>query len=153
MGIKKRGLILSTCSIIFWPLIVPITLFGSELWVLSVQDLHDIDSFQRQIGRQIQRFHNRSPPHTCIRSPGWMRLETFIYANKVLFLRTILCMNDDTVHNRLLAQRLRRFLEDRDKASLIEWYSPLYNIFKVTVMFGMKDMTLHMMNGTHYYSK
>ena len=62
-------------------------------------------------------------------------------------------MNDDTVHNRLLAQRLRRFLEDRDKASLIEWYSPLYNIFKVTVMFGMKDMTLHMMNGTHYYSK
>ena len=39
-GVRRRGLNMSTCNLIFWSLVVPVTLFGSELWVLNDQDVH-----------------------------------------------------------------------------------------------------------------
>ena len=153
IGIKRRGLNLSTCNLIFWSLVVPITLFGSELWVLNEQDVQNLDGFQRQIGRRMQRFHNRSPSNTCVRSLGWMRLETFVYAKKVLFLRTILCMGNDSIYKKILIQRLKDFENDRDKALVNEFYSPLYDIFRVTIMFGMMHMAVGMLNGSHFFSK
>ena len=67
---------MNTCNLLFWSVIVPITFFGAELWVLHASDLHDLDLFQRQVGRSMQRFHSRIPIHTGIRGLGWMRLET-----------------------------------------------------------------------------
>ena len=34
-GIRKGGLTIGTCNIIFWPVVVPTALFGCELWVLN----------------------------------------------------------------------------------------------------------------------
>ena len=78
VGIKKKGINMCTSNMIFWSIIVPITLFGSELWVLHDPDLKELDMFQRQVGRKMQRFHKSSPVHTSIRALGWMRLETYI---------------------------------------------------------------------------
>ena len=61
LGIKNHGLNMNTCNLLFWSLIVPITLFGSEILVLQDQDVYDLDCFQRQVGRRIQRFYPRSP--------------------------------------------------------------------------------------------
>ena len=153
LGIKRRGLAMSTCNLLFWSVIVPITLFGSELWVLQASDLYELDLFQRQIGRRMQRFHSRSPIHTSIRGLGWMRLETVVYAKKVMYLRTILCMEEGTIYRRVLTSRLEEFLLDTTSASRNEHFSPLFDIFRVTIMFGMMNMTINMVNGTHFYSK
>ena len=153
LGIKKRGLNMNTCNLLFWSVIVPITLFGSELWVLQASDLHELDLFQRQVGRRMQRLHNRTPIHNSIRGLGWMRLETVIYARKVMFLRTILCMKQDTIYRSVLMDRLRLFLNDPEIASENIHFSPLFDIFRVTVMFGMMNMTINMANNTHFYSK
>ena len=144
---------MATCNLIFWSLIVPITLFGSELWVLQEQDMQDIDCFQRQIGRRIQRFHPWSPTHTSIRGLGWMRLETVIYAKKVLFLRTILCMDDQLIYKKLLVKRLDDFLNNPGVACENKAFSPIFDILRVTMMFGMLGMAINMVNGTHFFSK
>ena len=99
VGIKRNGLNMSTCNLIFWSVVVPITLFGSELWVLSQQDINDLEDFQQPIGRRIQRFHSRSPKQTSFRGLGWLMLETSVYAKKILFLRSILGMCDQSVYN------------------------------------------------------
>ena len=153
LGIKKRGLTMNTCNLLFWSVIVPITLFGSELWVLQASDLHELDLFQRQVSRRMQRFHGRAPIHTSVRGLGWMRLETLIYAKKVMFLRTILCMAEDTIYRRVLMERLRQFLADPIAASANIHFSPLFDILRITAMFGMMNMTINMANNTHVYSK
>ena len=153
LGIKKRGLNMSTCNLIFWSLVVPITLFGSELWVLQEQDITDLDSFQRLVGRRIQRFHPRSPTHTSIRGLGWLRLETFVYARKILFLRTVLCMERGSVYRIMLESRLEKFLSDVEKGSRNESFSPLFDAFRVAILFGMMNMVIGMSNGTHFFSK
>ena len=102
LGVKTKGLNMNTCNLLFWSITVPITLFGAELWVFQPSDLHELDLFQRQVGRRMQRFHSRAPIHTGIRDLRWIRLETFIYTKKVMFLRTILCMGDETIYRRVL---------------------------------------------------
>ena len=152
IGIKSRGLNMTTCNLIFWSVIAPITLYGSELWVLSEQDINEIDGFQRQFSRRIQRFHSRSPTHTSFRGLGWMRLETVLYAKKVLFLRSILCMDSRSVYRKLLISRLEKFPAVVRLCSIDKYHSPLYDIFRVTLMFEMMDMALRMADGTHMYS-
>ena len=153
VGIKRSGINMVTCNLIFWSIIVPITLFGSELWILQDQDMIDIDFFQRQIGRRIQRFHSKSPKETCFRGLGWLRLETYIYAKKVLFLRSILCMNVNSVYRKLLIQRFECFVKNSYVACENVHHSPIFDILRVTVMFNMMSMAARMMKGTHFYSK
>ena len=149
LGVKKKGLNMNTCYLLFWSVRVPITLFGAKLWVLQPSDLHELDLFQRQVGRRMQRFHSRAPIHTDL---GWIRLETFIYARKVMFLRTILCMRDETIYRRVLLDRLQNFLEDTSAANINAHYSPLFNILRVTAMFGMMNMAINKAINTHVYS-
>ena len=79
LGIKKGGISMRACNIIFWCLIVPILTYGSELWVLKQSDIDELDKFQRYAGRRFQRFPKWSPNETSCKGLGWMRLETYIY--------------------------------------------------------------------------
>ena len=51
LGIKKCGINMSTCSILYWSIIVPIVTYGSELWVLKGDEIEELRKFQRYIGR------------------------------------------------------------------------------------------------------
>ena len=71
-----------------------------------------------------------------------MRLETVIYAKKVLFLRTILSMDKHSICRKLSVSRLEKFLDNTEVSIGNKFYGPLYDIFRVTLMFGMMDMAL-----------
>ena len=73
------------CNLIYWPIIVPIVTFASELWVLSDSDIEKLDKFHRYAGRNVQRFHNRSSVVTSYESLEWMRLEFFYLCQEVSF--------------------------------------------------------------------
>ena len=74
------------CNIIFWCLIVPILTYGSELWVLKQCDIDELGKFQRYAGKRFQRFPKWAPNETSFKGLGWMRLETYIYAKKCVYL-------------------------------------------------------------------
>ena len=82
-----------------------------------------------------------------------MRLETEIYARKVMFIRTILCMDENSIYRRVMMARLQTFMTDPDTASENAHFSPLFDILRVAVMFGMMQMVVNMANNTHMYSK
>ena len=77
LGLKSGGLTIRACSKLFWPMVVPITTFASELWVLSDEDIRLIEEFQRYAGRRIQRFPQGSPNETSYTGLGWIRLDFF----------------------------------------------------------------------------
>ena len=63
LGIKRNGLNMAVCNLIFWSVVFPTTVFGCEVWVLDDKDLENINNFQKMAGRRIQRFNSNSPTH------------------------------------------------------------------------------------------
>ena len=55
LGIRKNGITMMSGNIIFWAVVAPTVTFGSELWVLSENDIENLLSFERFAGRHIQR--------------------------------------------------------------------------------------------------
>ena len=96
IGLKRGGLFMKACSFIFWSLIIPITTFASELWVLKNNGVHLLEDFERYARRGVQRFPSYSPKKTSFIGLGWMRLENFIAAKKLVFVRTIASMDKDS---------------------------------------------------------
>ena len=56
-GIRKGGLTIATCSVIFWSIVVPTALYGCGMWVLDHNSLNMIETFQNLVGKRIQRLH------------------------------------------------------------------------------------------------
>ena len=90
LGIRKNGLNIMTCNKVFWSVVVPILLFGCELWMLSDKDKDNLLAFQGYAGRRIQRFPQRSSNASSYFGLGWMKLTTYVTAKKVLFILTII---------------------------------------------------------------
>ena len=85
---------------------IPIITFASELWILSEYDINALDNFQKSAGRRIQRFHFKSPSATAFIGLGWIRLETLIYVKKLLFLRSIAILKDESIHKIVMVTNL-----------------------------------------------
>ena len=92
LGIRRNGLTVATCSIIFWVVVAPIALFGSELWILNDRSVSLIESFQNYAGKRVQRLFCRSPNSFSFYSLGWLRLERLVEVKKLLFVRAILSL-------------------------------------------------------------
>ena len=56
LGIRKNGINIATCNIIFWTVIIPIAIFGCELWLLDGNSINILETFRIYAGKRIQRF-------------------------------------------------------------------------------------------------
>ena len=100
LGIRKNGLTMKTCNIIYWSVIIPILTFGSEIWHISATDYDALIDFQIYTGRRLQRFPARSPRSSSFYGLGWVRVTTFIMIKQMLFIMTILRLKEDNVIRR-----------------------------------------------------
>ena len=87
---RKNGLTIYSCNLIFWTVIMPIVIFGCEIWVTQDSDAEELNSFRRFAGRRIQRFPNSSPNITSFFGLVWVRITTYLCIKKILFICTIL---------------------------------------------------------------
>ena len=94
MGIKRGGLNIMTCCIIYWTVVVPTLCFGCELWILSKKDIQLLQGFQRYAARRIQRLHPRSLNLTSRLCLGWLDIVRYIMMKKALFIRTVIVMKE-----------------------------------------------------------
>ena len=154
LGIRKNGLNMGTCSVIFWQVVVPTVTFGSEVWVCSENDNDLLLSFQRYAGRRVQRFPFRAPNSSSFYGLGWIKLTSYIKVKKLLFILTILKMDQDCVLRRILTSRMQIFISDKERCRENIQRSPVFDIFNVAIVYGLfeviKDMTL---NGSKIMSK
>ena len=153
LGIKRGGISIRACNIIYCCLIVPILTYGAELWVLKQSDVEALDKFQRYAGRRIQRFPSSSPNETSFRGLGWMRLENYINAKKLIFIRTILIRKDDCIFKQVFKERANVFNENINECIQNHYDSPIFDMLRVALIFDIYDSVMNMTFRNHSYSK
>ena len=116
LGIRKNGLNMMSCNLIFWSVVIPILTFGSVIWVLSDKDHENIQIFQRYAGRRVQRFPQRSPNMTSFFGLGWIKINTYIMIKKALFIMTILRLETPNIIKDVFLLRLDNYFKDQFKS-------------------------------------
>ena len=112
LGIRKSGLTMATCNIIFWSLVVHSATYGSEIWHLNGNSLSLLESFQLYAAKKIQRFYNRVPNACCLYALGWMRLESYIQVKKPLFIRSILALKNGTLSRTIFCKLQSKYITE-----------------------------------------
>ena len=153
IGIKSGGVTMRVCNLMYHTILIPIITFAAELWVMGDNDIGALDSFQRYAARKFQRFSQRTPRETSVRGLGWMRIENFIYAKKVLFIRTMCVMDDDCIYRKVLEERSRVFNTDVAKCSENGAHSPIFDMLKAAILYGLYQEVMYMINMGCQYSK
>ena len=143
MGIIKGGLNLKTCCLIYWSVVFPTLTFGCEAWVIKPKDVELLQSFQRYAARRLQRLHSRSINSTCTACLGWMDICTVIKAKKLIFVRSIACMNEFAPIKAIFEGRLNEFDEDDTN----QYDSPIKQILKISLEFRVTNEIRNMFNG------
>ena len=138
---------------IFWALVVPIVTFASELWVLCDDDIKLLEDFQAYAGRRIQRFRHNSPRATSYVGLGWIRLELFIYVKKMLFIRTIAVMSDDSIYKRIFISRYLEYDHDMIRCTKNRLDSPTFDILRIASLFDLYNEVGNMLNGIAFFTK
>ena len=104
-----HGLTTYACCVIFWSIVIPIATFGCELWIIDEKCLKILEAFQMYIGRRIQRLFMKSP-NMCAYFPlGWIRIERFIEIKKLMFIQTIMCLDNANPTKVVFIQRAKAF--------------------------------------------
>ena len=153
LGIKKNGINMSTCSILYWSIIVPIVTYGSELWVLKGDEIGELRKFQRYIGRRCQRYPKRSPNFSAYAPLGWMSIDRVIQVKKMLFLRTILIADDLDISKQILYNRAIEFSDNVETCRQNEFSSPIFDILNTSILVDLYNECMRMIVDGYYYSK
>ena len=136
LRIRRCGLTVATCSILFWSIVVPIALYGCELWVMSGEHSRLLESFQDYASKKIQRFHPRVPNACSRHSLGWISLGRLVQLRKLLFIRSILVMGHDDVIRVVFIERYRAIkrqghLDDLHAESVVSDLIYTINLFNL----------------------
>ena len=143
IGIRKGGINLSTCNVIYWSVVVPTLCFGCEVWYIKQKDVDSLCTFQRYAARRIQRLHPRSLNITSSFCLGWMNILNYIKARKLLFIRTILCMEEYMPIRKILIERMSEY----NPLYVNEFESPIVQILGYGTEMDLIDNIRHMCNG------
>ena len=86
MGIRRNGLTVATCCLIFWVIVAPIALFGCEMLVLNDRSIRLIEEFQTYAGKRIHtETLQQNTKCVCVfrfrMDPSW----TFHWSQEVTF--------------------------------------------------------------------
>ena len=153
IGFKKGGLTLKICCFIYWTIIVPIVTYAAELWVLNDADIEKLDKFHRYAGRKAQRFHQRAPITTSYECLGWMRLENFVYAKKLLFIRSIAMQDGENIYLKICRMRMSHFNGNIQRGVTNVFLSPIFDILRVSIIYGLYEEVCRMLSGITIFSK
>ena len=153
IGIRKGGISMATCSVIFWSIVVPTTLYGCELWIMDDASLNLIEDFQNFIGKRTQRFHPKIPNICSFYGLGWMRLERIIQIRKIMFIRSIMVMDDEDLPKKIFCDRAKVYFLDPLSGSENACQSAVFDLLNVSSLFNMIDEVKNMVEGQHFYPK
>ena len=153
LGIRRNGLTIATCNAIFWTIVVPIALFGSELWILTDECVNLVESFQNYAGKRVQRLHSRGPNACAFYGLGWIRLERLIEVRKMLFIRSILSLGVDEPSRGIFCIRLEDFMRDLDRGRSNVHGSVVFDMLNVAEKFGMLEDIVQMVRHGHMWMK
>ena len=73
-----------------------------------------------------------------------MHLENFIYGKKLIFIMTILIMDDDCIYKNILKIRATQFNDDINAGIINQGDSPIFDWLRVSIIFGLYEVVMNM---------
>ena len=153
LGVRKGGVTMRICAILFWSIVIPVSTYGSELWVLKPHETELLRKFQRQVGRRCQRFPDRSPNYSAYAPLGWLSIDKFIQVKKLLFLRTMSILDESAICKKILTVGTQKYIDDVAKCKINAYNSPIFDMLKVAESVGLLGECINMIMNGHFYSK
>ena len=153
LGIRRNGLTVATCCIIFWAIVVPIALFGCEIGILNDKSITLIEGFQIYAGKRMQRLFKKCPNICAFFGLGWLRLERLIEIKKMMFVRSLLALDADDPSRVIFCVRAEEFLEDPEKGKENMFGSVVFDLMNVVSTFRMMRELVSMVRLGHFWSK
>ena len=153
LGIRRNGLTIHACCVIFWSIVIPIATFGAELWPLDDRCLSLLESFQTFVGKRIQRFGPKSPNLCTYFALGWMRIQRFIEIKKLLFIHSILSRDELDMVKVVFINRAKYFFDNIEMCESNEHGSPVYDMLNIAIHFGIIEIVKNMVYRGHLYSR
>ena len=153
LGIRKNGLSMATCNIILWNLVVPAAMYGCELWFLSDECNNLLESIQLYVCKRIQRFYAKVPYASSLYALGWMRLERYVQVRKLLFIRSIMILDNEAISKRVFCLCATRAFNSLHNDAQVTCPSIARDLLKVARLFGLLSDVMDMVNGDHFYPK
>ena len=153
LGIRRNGLTVQTCGTIFWSIIVPIALFGCEMWILTNKAVEAIESFQIYAGKKIQRLFRGAPNVCAFYGLGWVRLERVIEIRKLMFIRSLMMLGVDEPSRSIFCCRLEDYMRNIERSSENANDSIVFDMLNVATSFRMLNEVVDMARQGHMWSK
>ena len=144
---------MATCNVIFWSLVIPVALHGCEIWRLNGNAIALLETFQLYAAKKIQRFYSGVPNACCLYSLGWMRLERFVQVKKLMFIRSILILDDQSLSRNVFCQRAMVYFHRVHLDAENAGYSIVYDLLDIAQLFNLYDDVRNMVERGHQYSK
>ena len=153
IGIRKGGVTIFTCNILFWTIVVPTTIYGCELWILDDAVLTLLEDFQNYIGKKVQRLHPRSPNICSYYGLCWMRLERMVQIRKMMFIRTIMVMGDHDLPKTIFCERAKLYFSNLEAGIENVSRSAVFDLLNTSTVFNMQNEIRNMVERQHFYPK
>ena len=118
---------------IFWVVIIPITTYGSYIWILCQKDNENLDLFQRYAGRGFQRFNMISSNYSSFYGLGGISINTVIYIKNLMFAFSLIKMDEGNCIRQLFRQRGIDFNVNIQKGIGNNLHSPFFEILKQVI--------------------
>ena len=145
LGIRRNGLTMRTCNILYWSVIIPILTFGSEICHVTESDYEAVIDFQIYTGRRLQRFPPRSPRSSSFFGLGWVRITTYILVKKLLFVLSIFRLKDNSIIRELFCRRAMDF--KNLTSGLNKFRSPTHDMLWAAKRLGLHNLCIDMIEG------
>jgi len=119
MGVRPQGLNQLTATNIYKSIVMPVALYGSELWNnMTNTDMTNLNRLQHFMVKVIQGFHTRTRSDMCESMLGLYRLSAEVDKRKLLFLHRLLSLPNQTVSKQIFVVKYLSFLNDRGSVKL-----------------------------------
>ena len=99
MGAFQRQLNPVSTRSIYETCVVPVLLFGSENWILTDSMLHQLESFQGEIGRRMLKL---SKYHSTLLALKWPSITARIFIRKLSLLSKV-CQEGNNIGNKIFS--------------------------------------------------
>ena len=153
VGVRKNGLTMATCNVMFWTIIIPSALYGSEIWILNEKSIALIDAFQQYACKKLQRFYCKASNTPALYALGWMRLVQFVYVKKMLFIRAILAHDVRNLSKEVICKRARRLFQNPNDHDFDEEFSVVLDLINMASRYGMYQEVRSMVERDQMLSK
>ena len=101
----------------------------------------------------MQRFHPKIPSTCSFYGLGRMRLERIIQIKKLMFILTIMKMDDGDLPKRIFCERAKFYFLNMHIGAENNYQSAVFDLLNVCLVFGLLEKVKDMVLNHHIYGK